>query len=1628
MTASDVSLATVEPSSLSIRHLCTSDVRPRHPLTQLEPADVAFFLFLVVSEAEGRNLLTRGGGVTLLPDAGGRCFLKEVEGDGAAAAGGLSRVVDGVETIRGDDEVADLMIVRETSRDDEGQAQVVPDDEDCVELETTAVDVVVPGGLALMADACERERASKGGCSDAGLEAVPVSSGSKEVDTSSDAVVAGDEIRSLAEQLHIVPTSESLNACESGCPCLADAPPPRLPSLREMVPWVFSPPATPATPFPSSNLLGMPVVMPFMKVENAVTATTITPLPPATGGTWIPATVKMEPMAVGSTQSLPPLEQPGAFSKVIEEYTHKVSFECVSAAPSLPLPPLPETPTPVLKTERAVSTAPPAPSPGQLTDSAIPDEVSSLNWTAVDSIECDRLFLELLESDVSVLLKTLNVDASVDDESDATVDVDMEDNRERVGGASSSNPSSPVTLPSASKKKEKTQKRAKSGYSLFLEAFKADKKSSIKKYGKGVKDAWSAMSDVDKKVFRDQARALKKASRQKRLASALRNKASALEPASDAHCSRMDNHPNSRIGLVACEHEGPGSIRPRSSFLSIKPKVADAPSSSEFSKSLLVCSLMSMMPILGLPHHSTGFLAEGSCPNTITIATPKISVTDASILSVASSEDSASERRRESNASGKDCPSPGMPMGFIDDDEVWNRAQKKAQATAIQDATESKKMFGRTRRPSTFAVQGFATTFEPVKFEISTLLNGKPPKTYGVKSSLSLSQESSRASRPGKARQGSSSGPSSSALDKIDLRKLSELITLLSSEGQLTAEEDVEAVLSILRVVEAEKMMSSDKLSCVLGVRSALEVDKIHTYESRRSIALQGRASASNSPTRLDPLYVTEDQHSEMRDVVGAMGRGSSATLTTMSSHSDGGMRVGELGKVFSPSSMDLKSMAIDEHTEFSLDSNVPEEEDLDENGGVKRSNKIASFFGVSDKQNEKQKIESMLSSKRFERRQKGSKPEFIARFYFANMTYISLNLSLEATATDAIRLLLERLHISDKEEEYAIYQYHQDSSSEKEIPTSNRLYDTMMTWSTTEVFLFKRKAEKRRNLLRSLKVGDTQSFLEATAALEKSDHSISESGKAGDPIPNTVRRVSKLAGFFGLQPDAQPRYAIKVRKKSKGTASGMDELLKLLNLVDLSGKKGERIEEERDSAENMFKEGILSLRVSQNGSSDTDLIPVWCVLDEGRLTLRSGIKSEGPDAPNNTLISISIVNAKVEIETAQEKSDSSGFAFNIAYASSDGSTHVIGLSARTLSELDEWMEVLGASGCGILRNAILSKEKEADSERESTSKPETATSNRKFLMNDFEVHRVLGRGKYGTVMLCSQRSTSKVYAVKVIDKTLAEGAAGVDMMLETQILQSIRHPFIVSLHAAFQSPTRLYLIMDYVNGGELFFHVANFGRFDEVRVRFYSAEIFLAVRGLHEQGIIYRDLKLENILLDRDGHVKIADFGLSRQDGTPEEDTEILGTLEYLAPEVLEGKGTSFASDWWALGIVMFEMLCASHPFHSENRMGIMRNILQADVSFPDFVSAPAQDILIHLLNRQPKMRLGSRRAGSDEIQHHAFFQSINFDALESLEVVPPYIPQVADDFDVQFFDETFTDAPIDGIDEDDAVERLHS
>jgi serine/threonine protein kinase len=217
-------------------------------------------------------------------------------------------------------------------------------------------------------------------------------------------------------------------------------------------------------------------------------------------------------------------------------------------------------------------------------------------------------------------------------------------------------------------------------------------------------------------------------------------------------------------------------------------------------------------------------------------------------------------------------------------------------------------------------------------------------------------------------------------------------------------------------------------------------------------------------------------------------------------------------------------------------------------------------------------------------------------------------------------------------------------------------------------------------------------------------------------------------------------------------------------------------------------------------------------------------------------------------------------------------------------------------------------------------------------------------------------------------------------------------------------------MILDYVNGGELFFHLKKEGRFPEQRVRFYAAEIVCAIAHLHSLGIVYRDLKPENILLDSDGHICITDFGLSKQI-TPEEGTHTFcGTPEYLAPEVLKGQGHGHAVDWWSLGTLIYEMLTGLPPFYSQNINIMYQKILNGELRFPSYVSADAQSLLEGLLTREPEKRLGSGVDGTSNIKSHSFFGGIDWERLLKREIEPPFKPKVKGTADTSQIDTAFT------------------
>ncbi|KAJ3346522.1 hypothetical protein HDU91_007014, partial [Kappamyces sp. JEL0680] len=314
--------------------------------------------------------------------------------------------------------------------------------------------------------------------------------------------------------------------------------------------------------------------------------------------------------------------------------------------------------------------------------------------------------------------------------------------------------------------------------------------------------------------------------------------------------------------------------------------------------------------------------------------------------------------------------------------------------------------------------------------------------------------------------------------------------------------------------------------------------------------------------------------------------------------------------------------------------------------------------------------------------------------------------------------------------------------------------------------------------------------------------------------------------------------------------------------------------------------------------------------------------------------------------------------------------------------------------------------------------------------VDDFELLKVIGKGSFGKVMQVRKKDTGRVYAMKIIKKShIVERDEVSHTLAEKAVLTKINHPFIVPLKYSFQSPEKLYLCLAFVNGGELFFHLQQEGRFSEDRAKFYTAELLCSLECLHNLGIIYRDLKPENILLDYTGHIALCDFGLCKlnmKDGN--KTNTFCGTPEYLAPEVLIGKGYTKSVDWWTLGILLYEMIGGLPPFYDENTNVMYNKILSEKLVFHDFMSDSVVDLLSKLLNRDGAARLGA--AGPQEIKAHKFFNQVDWRKLMARQYAPPFRPNVADATDTSNFDAEFTsEAPTDSLSNDsklsDAVQQ---
>jgi len=299
-------------------------------------------------------------------------------------------------------------------------------------------------------------------------------------------------------------------------------------------------------------------------------------------------------------------------------------------------------------------------------------------------------------------------------------------------------------------------------------------------------------------------------------------------------------------------------------------------------------------------------------------------------------------------------------------------------------------------------------------------------------------------------------------------------------------------------------------------------------------------------------------------------------------------------------------------------------------------------------------------------------------------------------------------------------------------------------------------------------------------------------------------------------------------------------------------------------------------------------------------------------------------------------------------------------------------------------------------------------------VLDDFQLVKVLGKGSYGKVMLVTHRDQpDNVYAMKMLRKENVVKRNQVEhTKAERNVLEAVSHPFIVTLHYAFQTPKKLYFVLEFCAGGELFFHLSRAGRFTEGRAKFYICELLLAIQYLHGLNIIYRDLKPENVLLSHLGHVKLTDFGLSKEGIEDNFSAKTMcGTPEYLAPEILDKKGHGKAVDWYSLGALLFEMLTGLPPYYTKDRTKLFERIRRAELKYPSHMSEIAVSLCSKLLEKDPAKRLGSEDGA--EIKAAPFFRDVDWVMVYQCQMPPPFKPDLKDG-EVKYFEKEFVSQPV--------------
>ncbi|XP_072931864.1 serine/threonine-protein kinase N [Epargyreus clarus] len=312
------------------------------------------------------------------------------------------------------------------------------------------------------------------------------------------------------------------------------------------------------------------------------------------------------------------------------------------------------------------------------------------------------------------------------------------------------------------------------------------------------------------------------------------------------------------------------------------------------------------------------------------------------------------------------------------------------------------------------------------------------------------------------------------------------------------------------------------------------------------------------------------------------------------------------------------------------------------------------------------------------------------------------------------------------------------------------------------------------------------------------------------------------------------------------------------------------------------------------------------------------------------------------------------------------------------------------------------------------SKEPDSRRQSGEMSMESFRLLSVLGRGHFGKVILSQYKPTNEYFAIKALKKGDIIARDEVDSLLSEkrifEVANAIRHPFLVNLFACFQTEQHVCFVMEYAAGGDLMMHI-HADVFTEPRAVFYAACVVLGLQYLHENNIIYRDLKLDNLLLDTEGYVKIADFGLCKEGmGWGDRTGTFCGTPEFLAPEVLTETSYTRAVDWWGLGVLIFEMLVGESPFPGEDEGEVFDSIVNDEVRYPRTLSLEAIALMRRLLRKNPERRLGSSERDAEDVKKQAFFRNVNWEQLLLRKVKPPFVPTITNLEDVSNFDSEFT------------------